>query len=560
MTSYQELVIPDHMGMQQITPQKNPDLPNTIMGAAIWITPSTNAKGNTPPPSYHILHNDTYHPVEFVNNTWHFIDWDDGKYLGYWITPKHRIEPGTYQLGWLGNITEGTTPRGPGTSFVQIRERAESASTQPKEVSPIAKEEEDNLVDRDPIQTEALVESLFFQSTFADIAEEVEPSQPREHYLLTTLPSAHGLTPIGVNPIQARSTVTASAPEAISATQGAAQLITNAVKIDGQLKGKVPDTFDGDRTKTENFMNSFDLFWMTNDENSAMKIPYKQCTYFLGLLSRAKVDDWVYDQTKVLLKKVTCRSDPIKKTDENLWEDLKDAFTRAFANTSKIEDAKIALSKVEMEGDQINKYIAKFEGLLCKADILRTEITVMTMFTDGLQKGIHAAILCLDTWPTTLNGWEEAARREVRRAGIIKIQLGERGNAHLSTRQSKWQFKAQQTLKPKKKDDAVPMEIDAGVPDKTTINKQKENLCIQREGRCFKCGKQGHIKRECPEWKGKNEKPPPYKPKACVAKAVEPEEALEQTLDLTSLARSMKVLDSQKKEDLFDLLMEEPDF
>ena len=99
------------------------------MGAAIWITPSTNAKGNTPPPSYHILHNDTYHPVEFVNNTWHFIDWDDGKYLGYWITPKHRIEPGTYQLGWLGNITEGTTPRGPGTSFVQIRERAESAST-----------------------------------------------------------------------------------------------------------------------------------------------------------------------------------------------------------------------------------------------------------------------------------------------------------------------------------------------------------------------------------------------------------------------------------------------
>jgi len=41
---------------------------------------------------------------------------------------------------------------------------------------------------------------------------------------------------------------------------------------------------------------------------------------------------------------------------------------------------------------------------------------------------------------------------------------------------------------------------------------------------------------------------------------VEPEEALEQTLDLTSLARSMKVLDSQKKEDLFDLLMEEPDF
>ncbi len=178
MTSYQELVIQDHMGMWRITPWDNPDLPNTITGAAIWITPSTNAKGNTPPPSYHILHNETYHPVEFINKAWHFINWDDRKYLGYWITPKHKIEPGTYQLGWLGSVAEAITPWGPGTSFVQIKERAESGSTQPKEASLITKEEEDDPVDRNPSQTEALAESLFYQSTFSNIAEEVEPSQP----------------------------------------------------------------------------------------------------------------------------------------------------------------------------------------------------------------------------------------------------------------------------------------------------------------------------------------------------------------------------------------------
>jgi len=298
------------------------------------------------------LYNKTYHPVEFINNAWHFLDWDDGKYLGYWVTPKHKIESGNYQLGGLGSVARAATPQGMGPSFVQIRERAELGSTQLK-----------------------------------------EPSQPQEHYLPITLPLAQGLAPIGINPIWVRSTVTAPASETIFMTQGAAQLITNAVKINGQLKGKVLDTFDGDRTKTKTFMNSFDLFWMTNNENSAMKIPYKQCTYFLGLLSGAKVDNWVHDQTKILLEKVIHCSDPIKKTDENLWEDLKGAFTSTFANMSKIEDAKIALSKVKMEGDWIDEYIAKFEGLLCKADIPRTEVTVMTMFTNGLCKGIHAAIL-----------------------------------------------------------------------------------------------------------------------------------------------------------------------
>ncbi len=261
-----------------------------------------------------------------------------------------------------------------------------------------------------------------------------------------------------------------------------------------------------------------------------MRIPYKWCTYSLGLLSGPKVDDWVHNQTKELLEKVTCCNDHIEKTKETLWEDLKDAFTSTFANTSKVEDAKIALGKLEMEGDWIDEYIAKLEGLLHRANILRTEVTIMTMFTDGLWKGVHAAILQLDTWPTTLGEWEEAARREVRHMGIIKIQLGKRGNPHLSTCQSKWQFKAQQVLKPKKKDKAVPMEIDAGLPNKVNSKKQKENLCLQKEGRCYKCGKQGHMKKECLKWKGKNDKPPPYKPKACTAKAEEPTEELEQAL------------------------------
>jgi len=70
--------------------------------------------------------------------------------------------------------------------------------------------------------------------------------------------------------------------------------------LDRSLKGKVPESFDGDHTKTQKFINAFTLFYMTNEENSYMKNPYKWCTYFLGLFNREKVDNWVEDQTEIL--------------------------------------------------------------------------------------------------------------------------------------------------------------------------------------------------------------------------------------------------------------------
>jgi hypothetical protein len=78
------------------------------------------------------------------------------------------------------------------------------------------------------------------------------------------------------------------------------KLVNNALKIDGILKGKVPETINGDRTRTQKFMNAFDLFWMNNEDNSHMKNPYKRCTYFLGLLEGTKVDNWVVKQTNSL--------------------------------------------------------------------------------------------------------------------------------------------------------------------------------------------------------------------------------------------------------------------
>ena len=124
---------------------------------------------------------------------------------------------------------------------------------------------------------------------FRDIAEAIDPPQDRAHYLPAILGSGTRLNPVTVNPIQIHSTTTGrptapGAPDTATAAADVAKLIANSIKVDEQLKGRVPDTFDGDRTKTQKFMNSFNLFWMTNEDSSAIKVAYRRCTFFLGLL------------------------------------------------------------------------------------------------------------------------------------------------------------------------------------------------------------------------------------------------------------------------------------
>jgi hypothetical protein len=80
----------------------------------------------------------------------------------------------------------------------------------------------------------------------------------------------------------------------------------------------------------------------------------------------------------------------------------------------RVEQARMNLAKLEMEGNQVDEYIAKFENLLHKADIPRTEVGSIQKFKDRLQQGILRAILNKETWPTTIDQWEEAARCKVR--------------------------------------------------------------------------------------------------------------------------------------------------
>ena len=125
------------------------------------------------------------------------------------------------------------------------------------------------------------------------------------------------------------------------------------------------------------------------------------------------------------------------------------------------------------------------------------------MFKQGLTPGIHYRILNRNPVPRTIDDWYAAAREEVTRRQMIRASMGPRKKEYMNKKphrepSGKFGFK---------KRDPNAMEIDAAVvgegSDSPNWRERRGSLTEQEkkkrqtEGRCFLCGRQGHMRRNC---------------------------------------------------------------
>jgi Retrotransposon gag protein len=204
------------------------------------------------------------------------------------------------------------------------------------------------------------------------------------------------------------------------------------------LQGTAPTIFAGERSLSDTFMCDFKIYKIMNPLTNVMKQPYARVATALSLIRGLKVDDWVDEQLKELEQKIRT----ILRNDETLWTEFKAAFTSAFTDTTKKEDAYQKLKNLKMKDELVDDYITAFNSLAAKAGWELSNAGTINAFHSGLRPGTLNAIMNRDVWLDTMPQWQQAARDEMHKylakKAILSFcpQMGNQGN--LGTR-NQWQ-------------------------------------------------------------------------------------------------------------------------
>jgi len=180
--------------------------------------------------------------------------------------------------------------------------------------------------------------------------------------------------------------------------------------MEGGLKERAPKPFAGERARALDFLSDFNTYWISNDNNVSMKVPYQWVALCLGFLEGDKICEWKDDQLRTLQDEIRSRTSCNNK---RLWDNFKRSFINSFVDMAVKEYATQEFNRLEQKGDEINDYIVQFNNLSARLQHNRDSPLLIKRFCEGLNKGTHNDIMNLDIWPESLDEWQEAARRVI---------------------------------------------------------------------------------------------------------------------------------------------------
>ena len=199
----------------------------------------------------------------------------------------------------------------------------------------------------------------------------------------------------------------------------------------------------------------------------------------------------------------TSRAGHVGDGDEVLWREFEIAFKSAWKDGAKTQSAYDQLKRLAMKDLDVDAYIATFNRLALAAGWEADALGTIDKFADGLKDNVHRRVLNRETEPTTMEEWQDAARKETQK--IRKLSSAGLDFRSKNKSRDTGPFHTRQNLRPipprTNNNQIVPMEVDATSTQSRAPFKKltdEERLQYMKEGKCFRCRLKGHMARECP--------------------------------------------------------------
>jgi len=188
------------------------------------------------------------------------------------------------------------------------------------------------------------------------------------------------------------------------------------------LSGVLPPIFNGDRDKSELFLDKFMSYEIVNGDSKQFTTPFLKVALCLSYMNGPKIDSWAQHR-RLWLK--AQKDSGVSIMDWSLWDDFEADFCRAYADQDAKLTAYSKLNELKMMGSDIDSYIAEFDHLINEAGYSKHDIGVMQKFKEGLQPSLVREVLThVVPAPTTLAAWRQKARerqtiyKELKNAGL----------------------------------------------------------------------------------------------------------------------------------------------
>ena len=171
-----------------------------------------------------------------------------------------------------------------------------------------------------------------------------------------------------------------------------------------KLSGQQPMIFEGDRRKSEAFMQEWNIYQGINHFTPQMINPFSRVLMFLSFIKGEKVQEWTQEQLRWSVDYVV--QAPGNDNHEYLWDTVANVFYRAFTNITREVDAQTDIKTLKMKGDHgLDDYISTFERLAHLGGYNLTDKVVIDMFIDGLPTSLAINVAKFNN-PRSFNDWK----------------------------------------------------------------------------------------------------------------------------------------------------------